>query len=213
MNLVVLCDFDGTITTIDTAEFVLARFAQGDFRAFDKQFERGELTLEECLNRQFSLVKASKTQILDELRDKVTFRPSFKRLAEFCKEERIPFLIVSAGLDFVIEYFLKLNNCLDLIEVIAPKITFGSSGIKFTFPRLADDGSANFKQDLVKSYKKQDKKVIYIGDGLADWEAAKCADYSFAIKGSRLAKLCRKHGIACRNITDFYEIIEAIRKI
>jgi len=29
MNLVVLCDFDGTIIKIDTAEFILAEFAEG----------------------------------------------------------------------------------------------------------------------------------------------------------------------------------------
>jgi len=213
MNLVVLCDFDGTITTIDTAELVLARFAQGDFRVFDRQFAKGELTLEECLNRQFSLVKASKTEILDELKDRVSFRPSFKGLAEFSKEERIPLMIVSAGLDFVIEYFLKLNNCQNLVEVFAPKTVFSASGIKFTFPRLVDNASANFKHDMVKNFKKQDRKVVYAGDGLADWEAAKEADYPFAIEGSRLAKLCKSHGIACRVITEFQEIIGAIRKI
>jgi len=212
-DLVVLCDFDGTITTIDTAEWVLARFAQGDWRLFDRQFGKGEITLEECLNSQFSLVKASKKQILKELKDIVLFRPNFKKLAEYCKKKHAPIIIVSAGLDFVIKHFLKLNDCLDLVEVCAAKTSFNANGIRFDFPTLSDRKSDNFKDDAVRRCKSHDKKVIYVGDGVADYTAAKDADYSFTIEGSRLAKMCRKHGIPCRTITDFQEIIEAIRKI
>jgi len=212
MNLVVLCDFDGTITTVDTAEFVLARFAKGDWRLFEKQFERGEITLEECLTRQFSLVKASQRQILEELADVVSFRPNFKKLAEYCKENHIPLIIVSAGLDFVINHFLKLNDCLNLVEVCAAKSSFSLGGISFAFPKLFDRASENFKHDLVNHHRSQSKKVIYIGDGTADYAAAKNADYSFVIEGSRLAKLCLSHGIPCKSITDFQRIIEAIAR-
>lgn len=213
MNLVVLCDFDGTITTIDTAEWVLARFARGDWRLFDRQFENGEITLEECLNRQFSLVRASRKQILEELNDLVTFRTNFKKLAEYCRENRVPFIIVSAGLDFVIKHFLRINDCLDLVEVYAAKTEFSANGIRFTFPTLFDRTSDNFKHDLVRRDKSQGREAIYIGDGLADYAAAKDADYSFVIEGSRLAKLFKSHGIPCTNIIDFKDVIEAIRKI
>ena len=53
------------------------------------------------------------------------------------------------------------------------------------------------------------RKVIYIGDGLGDDAAAKDADYSFAIKGSVLAKLC----LHCKSITDFQGVVEAICKV
>jgi 2,3-diketo-5-methylthio-1-phosphopentane phosphatase len=213
VNLAVLCDFDGTITTIDTAAFVLARFAQGDWRLFDRQFEKGEITLEECLNRQFSLVRASKKQILEELKDIVAFRPNFKRLAEYCKENRIPLTIVSAGLDFVIKHFIKLNNCQDLVEVCAAKSVISLQGITFTFPKPFDKTSENFKQDMVRHCKSQNRKVIYVGDGLADYGAARDADYSFAVKDSRLAKKCRSHRTQCRNTTDFQDVTDAIHRI
>jgi len=211
-NLVVLCDFDGTITTIDTAEWVLSKFAQGNWRQFDKKFKKNEITLEECLNRQFSLVSASKKQILQELNDLVVFRSNFKELAEYCKKNHVPLIVVSAGLDFVIEHFLELNDCLDLVEVCAAKTTFTDNGIKLVFPTLLDTASENIKDDAVRRYKSRNKTVIYIGDGLADCTAAKVADYSFAIEGSKLAKLCAKQGIHCRIITDFQEIIEIICK-
>jgi 2-hydroxy-3-keto-5-methylthiopentenyl-1-phosphate phosphatase len=213
VNLVVLCDFDGTVTTIDTAEFVLARFAGGDFRTFDRLFERGEVTLEECLNRQFSLVKASKKQILEELKDKVVFRANFKKLAEFCSQRPIPLMIVSAGLDFVVEHFLRLNTCFGLVKVLVPTTVFGVNGINFTFPRLSDTASENFKQDVARRYRRQGKRVMYVGDGPADYPAIKDADYAFAIEGSKLAKLSESHGTTYESMTDFQQVIEAIRKI
>jgi 2-hydroxy-3-keto-5-methylthiopentenyl-1-phosphate phosphatase len=213
MDLVVLSDFDGTVTTIDTAEFILGRFAKGDFRRFDRQFERGRITLEECLNRQFSLVNASRKQILGELKGKVIFRPNFKKLAEHCKAHCIPLVIVSAGLDFVVKDFLKLNGCLDLVEVCTPKTVFSADSIRFAFPTLFDATSENFKQDLVRWYKGQNKKVIFIGDGVADFPAIKDADYVFVIESSRLAKMCESCEMACESIADFQQVIEAICKI
>lgn len=212
-NLVVLCDFDGTITTIDTAEWVLSKFAQGDWRRFDRMFEKGEITLEECLNKQFSLVRASKKQILQELNDIVVFRSNFKELAEYCKKSHVPLIVVSAGLDFVIEHFLELNDCLDLVEICAAKTSFTDNGIKLVFPTLLDVASENIKDDAVRRYRSHNGDVIYIGDGLADCAAAKIADCSFVIERSRLAKLCEKQDMQCRTITDFQEIIEKIRKI
>jgi len=211
MNLVVLCDFDGTITTVDTAEFVLNRFAWGDWQRFDRQFEKGKITIEECLTKQFSRVNASEKQILEELKDVVIFRPNFKKLAEYCQGNRIPFMIVSAGLDIVINHFLEINKCQNLVEVYAAKTAFSADGIRLTFPQLFDKSSANFKHDVVRKHKNGGKKVVYIGDGLADYDAAKDADYLFVIEGSRLAKLCKSHGIPCKNITDFQEVIEVIR--
>jgi 2,3-diketo-5-methylthio-1-phosphopentane phosphatase len=210
MNLVVLCDFDGTITTVDTAEFVLNRFAWGDWQRFDRQFEKGEITIEECLSRQFSRVNASEKQILEELKDVVIFRPNFRKLAECCTNKGIPLIIVSAGLDFVINHFLKLNKCQHLVEVYAAKTAFSINSIRFTFPPLFDKSSTDFKHDIVRQYKNEGREVVYIGDGFADYDAARDADYSFVIEGSRLAKLFKSHGIPCKSITDFQEVIEAI---
>lgn len=213
MNLVVLCDFDGTITKIDTAEFVLARFAQGNWQLFNKQLESGEITLEECLRRQFSLVRASQQQMLSELKNVVTFRPNFEKLAKYCKMHLIPLKVVSAGLDFVIKYFLELNGWQELVELYIPKTDWNTDHIKFSFPTLFDKTSANFKQDLVRRYRRQGKKVIYIGDGFGDYAAAKDANYVFAIKGSKLAKLCEDNRINCENITDFNKVVEAIDRL
>ena len=35
MNLIVLCDFDGTIVNIDTALFLLEKFVDDDWKSYD----------------------------------------------------------------------------------------------------------------------------------------------------------------------------------
>lgn len=211
MNLVVLCDFDGTIVDIDTVEFTLNMFAIGDWRIYDKKFLDGEMGLEECLRKQFALVRASKQLILKELAEKARFRQNFEKLTEYCSSHRIPFIIVSAGLDFVIKHFLKLNHCLELVEICAPKSRSVANSIKLAFPRLLDRTSVNLKDDLVRYYQKEGKRTAYIGDGTADFPAIRIADFPFVIETSALAKLCKKMGVSHREITDFQEVISEIR--
>jgi 2-hydroxy-3-keto-5-methylthiopentenyl-1-phosphate phosphatase len=213
MNLVVLCDFDGTITNIDTSEFVLARFALGDWRSFDEQYQHGEITLEECMVKQFALVRTSKKQMLKELNDVASFRPNFLKFAEYCRKNRIALIIVSAGLDFVIKYFLKQNHCLDLAEICSPETQFTDNIVTFKFLKPFDETSENFKQDCVRYYKIQGKKVIYLGDGTWDFPAAKEADIVFAIEGSKLSDLCKTHHVPFKSMTDFNEVIDIISTI
>jgi 2,3-diketo-5-methylthio-1-phosphopentane phosphatase len=210
MDLVVLCDFDGTIVEADTCTSVLHKFAKKDWRAFDKQFGRGEITLEECLQKQFATVTVSKAQMLKEAENAAFIRPGLEELVRYCKMHAFPLILVSAGLDFVIKDFLRRHDLDSLIEVYAPKTRITNRGIRFMFPKLFDKTSVSFKDDLVKFYRKQGKSVVYIGDGQGDYYAAGNADYPFAIKGSRLAELLKKDGIAHKEISDFWEVVEVL---
>lgn len=210
-RLVVLCDFDGTVIDIDTSLFILTRFAEEDWRIFDEQYEQGEITLEECLRKQFSSVRVPKARILKEVETIPTVRPNFENLVEYCRTHMIPLVLVSAGVDFVIKCFLELHNLANSVEIYTPKARSTTKGIKFTFPKLLEKASVNFKDDLVRHYKKQGKTVIYVGDGSADYHAAKNAHVSFAIKNSKLAELLKKDEIPHKEMSDFQEVIEAIK--
>jgi 2-hydroxy-3-keto-5-methylthiopentenyl-1-phosphate phosphatase len=213
MRLVVLCDFDGTITIVDTAEWILSKYAHHDWRGLDKQFEKGEVSLEECLNKQFSNVQVSKNQVLKDLENVVVFRQGFKDFVEYCRHRGIPIVIVSAGLDFVIDYFLRKNGFLGKVEVCTAKTEEKPEGFTFSFPQIFDGPSQNFKPDVVRSYREKGFKVVFVGDGLADYAAAREADYSFAVQGSNLAGLCKQHGMKCTEMTRFQELIKPIDEI
>ncbi|MFX0092652.1 MAG: MtnX-like HAD-IB family phosphatase [Candidatus Hodarchaeota archaeon] len=210
MKLAILCDFDGTIVDLDTAEFLLNKFAEGNWEIFDLQLERGEITLKECMQKQFSMLKAPKDVMLKELEAVANFRPNFEKFVKYCETHGFPFIIVSAGLDFAIKYFLKLKGWANLIRVHAAKTRFLEDGIEFDFPKLWDITSIDFKEDLVKHFKTQGYKVVYIGDGISDYTAVRRANFSFVIKDSNLANLCKKEEILYHEITDFQEVINSI---
>ncbi len=206
----ILCDFDGTIVPIDTCVYILEKFAEDDWKIYDEQFERGKLTLEECLQKQFSTVTVPETEILDEIQHVLSVRLGFAELIEFCREGQIPVTIVSAGLNFVIAHFLRVNGWAKIIKVYASKAKCTFNGVKITTPKLLYNDSINFKDDLVIHYKKQGKKVVFIGDGIADLYAARKADFPFSIKGSKLAKQLKKDGIKHTDTVDFQKITETI---
>lgn len=209
MKCVVLTDFDGTITTIDTAEFALDKFADPNWRTIDEQLERGEITFEDSLEREFAMLKVPKKEILEALEHSTEFRPNFDKLVDYCKKQRFALIIVSGGLDFCIRHFLDLRGWSDL-KVVAPESKWTRNGILLRFSKRFDKASTNLKDDLVRFYKKQGKRVVYVGNGVGDYPAAKAADLVFAIKGSKLAELCRTNGVRCTEITDFQQVIESI---
>jgi len=210
LTFVVLCDFDGTIVDIDTCIHLLEKFAGEDWRIYDEQFEKGEITLEECLQNQFSTVVVPETQILDEIQLVTNVRIDFAELVGYCKANGVPLVIVSAGLDFVIEHFLELEGWDGFIKVYSPKAKCTADGIKLTFPQLFHNTSINFKDDLVEHYKEQGKKVVYVGDGTADYDAARKADLPFAIKDSKLARILKKNRIPHTEINEFQKVVETI---
>jgi 2-hydroxy-3-keto-5-methylthiopentenyl-1-phosphate phosphatase len=99
------------------------------------------------------------------------------------------------------------------VTVYAPKIRISADGTEFKFPRHYHRASVDFKDDLARHYKSQGFRVIFIGDGHADFAAAKEANLAFTIKGSRLEKLCEKEKIPFMSISSFREVLESIRKM
>ena len=208
-----LCDFDGTIAEIDTAVIVFNKFINGNWRMFNEQLDRGEITLEQCMREQFSMIKAPKPAILDEIDLDVAFRPGFEELVYYCIENQIPFEIVSAGLDFVINHLLEVRGLDDKTKIHAAKTRYTDDGLEMESLELHDRNSIDFKEDIVNFYKDKGYSVLYIGDGMSDKGAVLSADYVFVIQGSRLSEFCKTEEINHQEISDFQQVITSIKRM
>jgi len=198
---IILCDFDGTITLEDTCEKILQRFVERNWQKYDLALEKGTISLHECMQVQFGMIKADKASIVEFVRP-VSLREGFVEFVKFCKTREIPLIIVSAGLDFVIESILNLHRI--TLPIIAARTSF-DNGILLTFPPLHYSDSIDFKADLVRYYKNQQKQVIFIGDGASDLHGALAADVVYSVKEKYLST---QIGI---DFSDFSELRDTLR--
>ena len=202
----VVSDFDGTLVNIDTVEYLLAQYSNGDWQRYDHLYERGVISLEECLRQQYRMIREPKQKLIDAVDGVTSFRAGLDDLLAFSGREGNSFTIVSAGLDFVISHLLRRKSVQNQIVVLAPRSRPTSRGITLDFSRLPRGDSSNFKSNAVRSIRAKGKRVAYIGDGFSDLEAIKEANIGFVIKGSRLAERCRKYGVPCHEIVGLEEV-------
>lgn len=175
MKRVLLCDFDGTIVMVDTCEYLLDTFVTDDWRAFNTLLERGAITLEECTQQQLALLSLTEDEALTALGPITSFRPHFRELVDYCATHSIRFIVVSGGLDFVINHFLQAAGVEQRVRVYAATSRITSTGIDLTFPDRVDDTALDFKEDVVKQHLRQGFHTFYVGDGLSDLNAARRA--------------------------------------
>ena len=55
-NIVIFCDFDGTITINDTVDHLLSIFADKNWITIEESWKNGEIGSKECLKKQFDCI-------------------------------------------------------------------------------------------------------------------------------------------------------------
>jgi 2-hydroxy-3-keto-5-methylthiopentenyl-1-phosphate phosphatase len=210
-QLVILCDFDGTITIEDTGVIALNQFSSGDWQYYDTLLEEGKITLEECIKSQFEMIQGQKSEILEYIEQNVSIRSHVLEFIDLCRQTNIPFVILSAGIDFIIEYIMDQYKFPKDIPVYCPRTSFLNNHLHVSFPKLNFDDSKNFKEDIVRKYNTEKNTCIYIGNGLSDFEGVRGADFSYVVKNSKLADLCKKENISHQDFSDFNQILKDVK--
>jgi 2-hydroxy-3-keto-5-methylthiopentenyl-1-phosphate phosphatase len=209
LSTTIFCDFDGTITEVDTAEIIVDKFSTEDWRKEDQLFVEGKISLEECIQRQFGPLRATVDEMVSAV-DYIQVRRGFKELVDFTRRATIGFVVVSAGLDFVIKK--KLEGIGVGVKVISPEAKSTPNGLRVTFPKIEGHG-ADFKAKLLNNAKAKGERVYYIGDGESDYSAALEADFIYAVKDSRLANFCGNKNLAFKEFADFTEIVSSLKEL
>lgn len=202
---VIQCDFDGTVTVDDVSFFVLDRFARGDWRRINAEYEAGRITVGRFNDEAMALVRATRRELLGSIDGNVKVRPGFVEFAQTCRVKGIPIVIVSNGFDFYIEKTLKEYG-LGHIEFHAARTRF-RPGRRVTVDYIGPDGTRvddAFKERFVDHFLSQGFRVVYIGDGSSDFKPA-CKSHQVFARGTLLRK-CREAGVPCVEFADFTEV-------
>jgi 2-hydroxy-3-keto-5-methylthiopentenyl-1-phosphate phosphatase len=203
--MLIICDFDGTITEEDVTNLLWDRYIQENWREeILPPFRSGQTSHLDIMVAGYKPISAPKEELLDYARQHTLIRDGFGRLQALCRTEGWPLVVVSGGLDFYIEEFLPAGvpfysytaELTDHWEVKLP-------------PEVVLNEGQNFKVYVLEQLKQQypGETVVFVGDGNNDFPIARQSDFVYAVKDSMLALLCEKAAIPCTEFVTFDEVV------
>lgn len=211
-KIIVLSDFNGTISLTNIAERILRLFADEKWVYYDNLCLDGKISLDEAIIAEYSLLHAPKESIFEEIDKIYQIRPHFIDLVNFLAQSEIEFIIITTGLDFVIQHLLSNLGISNNIKVVSTTAIYkDDNSLEVTGPMRFDTSIIDFKLDHVLHYKKEGFTVVYIGDSYSDFQAVLGADQIFSIRESKLSAYCIKHKLHFEEFEDFQEVIDVIK--
>ena len=209
-NYQFFCDFDGTITKEDTLNKFLRLYAGDKWLESEREWLQGKIGSKECIEKQMQFFENVNYELLDSFVDSIEIDETFPDFLNYIESEDIDFYIVSDGFDYFIERILKKYG-ISGIKIFSNRIKIKNGKFETYFPNYNEfctPRSGVCKCNVIKSNRIVTKRVLYAGDGLSDFCAAKNADFLFA-KG-KLLEYCKNTKIdnliefeSFRTITDY----------
>lgn len=210
---IIVSDFDGTITKKDTLyHFFLENAPFEDVYRIGSKWERQEISSQECLIKEFELVKNLSENMVNDFISTIEIDEGFLKFNDLRTQNNIDFVIVSDGLNYFINNILLRYN-ISNIKVITNHVEFKGNDFKIEFPNEHGKcvfGAGTCKCQAVKELRKNYKEIDYIGDGVSDFCVANKADRVFA-KG-KLFKYCTQNSINCTKYDNFYDLADIFFK-
>ena len=207
-RLLVLLDFDGTVTDREYNERALQLLTGDAWRPFEEAARRGEIGHAECLDSQVGLVTASKDALVAANSDPAELTPGFAEFLERLLASGARVNVVSAGFREGIERLWRREG-LSPVPVyasdIVPRDGDGGPPWAVSFNPLLSDcercGPASCKAGILRALRRVGDAVAVFGDGVSDLCTAREADLVFA--RGQLARLCDLEGIPYHRLGDY----------
>lgn len=208
----VLLDFDGTITGKDVLDELIAAFAADDsWKQVELEWQAGKIGSRECLGREFECVRVTPERLRAFL-DEVPIDPGLLPLLTLLRDQRVPFAILSDGIDLFIRTILKRAG--------AGEVLTRSNAIEHEGDRLrllcpfasatCESAAAHCKCASIKAITEPGQTLVYVGDGRSDLCPARKCDVVFA-KGA-LARYLTAEGIefiAFETLNDVARVLQS----
>jgi len=198
-------DFDGTVTEVDLLDEVAGRF--GDPTVYQDVEDRllsGEITLRECIEREFEPVRTPVDEVVAWALDAVRVRPGFRQLVDLADARGWPVLVLSSGFHELIEPILAREGV--ELEVQANRLAADERGWHVVW---RDGRICPVCGEACKRASLPAGDVIYVGDGYSDRCGALASTRVFATRG--LARYLEEHGRAYEQFDDFLDVVRALR--
>jgi 2,3-diketo-5-methylthio-1-phosphopentane phosphatase len=210
MEPILFIDFDGTITREDIGDAFFEHFGGPVCRDYVASYRKGEISAQECFRREAAAMRPFTDEEARSFLRTKELSPGFAEFVAFCRERKIPFHILSDGLDTYISRILE-DAGLGGLSVFANHLRLSPAGegkgrgeFAAGLPDAECDRCANCKRNILLRLAGEGHCIIYVGEGYSDRCAAQYADIVFA--KDDLQRFCQKENISYLPYTDFHDV-------
>ncbi|KAJ3474858.1 hypothetical protein NLG97_g9666 [Lecanicillium saksenae] len=223
-NFIFFTDFDGTITTADSNDWMIDNLG---FGAKKREANNGEVLAGRAHFRDefFKMLDSVQTpfdQCLQHLLDNIVLDPGFKEFYNWSKENNVPIVILSGGMEPIIRALLDkmLGPGWDMQIVsnnVAPSAEGRSINEEGGWKIIFHDDSihGHDKSIEIRKYSSLPSRptMFYAGDGVSDLSAARETDLLFAKEGKDLVGWCENAKIPFVTFRDWTSISQTVKDI
>lgn len=211
--MLIICDFDGTVTARDTNSALARRFAPEAYAGVEGRLAARELTLREVLSAEFESVTVGLDRVLEEALE-IPFREGFHEFLDVSRASGATVVLLSSGFRQVIEPMLAREGLEDRVELLANDIELGEQGGRISWRELPTCelcGEPCKRHDVARlraSHAAAGEPVAFVGDGMSDRCGAESADVVLARDG--LARYLDERDAPYRSWDDFHDVIDLL---
>lgn len=209
----IFVDFDGTITQKDIGEEMFLKF--GDAEEAQRIIDRwikNEITSVDTWQQLCATVENFNEEAFDLFLEGIQIDSTFKSFVEYCDVNNFEIMILSDGLDYYINKFLKREG-LHHIKAYTNKLTFDGDILIPQFPHTDEECKqcANCKRNHIINHSSDDDYTVYIGDGYSDACPVQYCDFIFAKKS--LLKFCEVNRISFSPFKNFNDVRRKLEEL
>lgn len=213
-SIIVVLDFDGTLTEKDIGDEVCDHFADPSWKEIDAAWVRNEISLPEAQRRMWALARASREEAVAYARTVGQRRPGLGALFDAVQARGGEVWLASGGFDFYVEALLG-EELTRFARRYYNSTRFADGRIEVGFPHvdLACDRCAVCKGRVCDLARGAARRVIFVGDGSSDRCALGRADWLYAVRGSLLDRHCAERGAPATRFKSLDEVTASLDEL
>jgi 2-hydroxy-3-keto-5-methylthiopentenyl-1-phosphate phosphatase len=200
----VFCDFDGTITAGETFVRLLKTYAPERAEALIPRIHAFEVSLRDGVSQMLSSIPSDRYDEAIRCADDVPLRPGLAELVSFCRRHRIPFVVVSGGLEDMVRR--RLGTLAGAVTAIHAVRIDRSGPTWRVMEDLAGEGELVDKVAVLERHPARER--VAIGDSTTDVRMSQVAEVVFA--RDRLREQLDDRGVAHEPWEDFHDVRRAL---
>ncbi len=205
-RVLILCDFDGTISTKDTVNRLIRSHLQDpEWRYHVKRYLIGDTGSKGVYQAVAPMMRMTQRDLDRFVSEHAELDPHFPEFLAWATDVGIDVKIVSDGFDATIRTLFR-NHALNGLEIYANTLLFdhdGSVRIETPYSNPVCGACGTCKLSVLNRFRDSYDKIILIGDGESDRHAASQADMVLALK--ELFIYCARNDIPAVRMRSFKE--------